>query len=413
LSSSPKPSGAPQASRTLIDVWRKQPEFIESKSFRQIIQLAGDGRLRDGSHASAELREWLAAVPLDHLRSCVEECLADSFSESGHALQDGINELGTRLGFAVTSGRYRGVRGEIGFDGLWLGKDGFGFLVEIKTTDAYRINLDTIANYRDQLVAEGTLQAQQSSILIAVGRQDTGDLEAQIRGSRHAWDVRLISLDAIVRLAEVKEELNDRATSNKINQLLRPVEYTRLDAIVELLFAAKKDLETRQEAAPPPELTTAKVVKAGVVDGVDKARALAIARIAKTLNWRAVRRRRALAESDDGSARLVCLASKQYEGPAGSNKYWYGFTVAQREYLDQAEIGWLGLAVESSDRAFLVPWKDLRTWLPELLTTPPAPTDIKEVRHWHLYINDYGAHVDLTRSGGGVLCDLNSFLLRD
>src|SRR5205807_9641171 len=94
---------------------------------------------------------------------------------------------------------------------------------------------------------------QRSSILIAVGRQETGDLEAQIRGSRHAWDVRLISLDALLRLAEVKEELSDWDTSNKINQLLRPVEYTRLDGIVELLFATKKDLETPTVIPPPLE----------------------------------------------------------------------------------------------------------------------------------------------------------------
>ena len=405
--------GKPDQSRTLIDIWRKSPEFIESKSFRQIIQLAGDGRLRDGSPASTELREWLSALPLDHLRSCVEECLIEPFNESGHALQDGTNEIGTRLGFAVKAGRYRGVKGEIGYDGLWLGADRFGFLVEIKTTDAYRINLDTIATYRDKLIADGTLESRQSSILIVVGRQDTGDLEAQIRGSRHAWDVRLISLDALLRLADVKEELNDRATSSRINQLLRPVEYTRLDPIVELLFAAKKDLETHQEAAPPPEVVSETAAPAAPAGAVEKARALAIARIAKAIGCAFVRRVRALAETDEGKVRLVCLSSQQYEGPAGSRKYWYGFTLAHREYLDQCETGWLGLAVAGSERLFLIPWKQFAPWLPDLLTTPPAPTRIDDIRHWHIYIYDYETHADLTRSGGGVLSDLKPFTVRD
>jgi len=35
-------------------------------------------------------------------------------------------------------------------------------------------------------------------VLIVVGRQDTGELEAQIRGSRHAWDIRLISAEALL-----------------------------------------------------------------------------------------------------------------------------------------------------------------------------------------------------------------------
>ena len=181
----------------------------------------------------------------------MEECLAESFDDGPLALQDAANEIGVRLGFEVTRGRYRGIKGEVGNDGLWRAEDGFYLLVEVKTTDAYRINLDTIAGYRDELVRGGKIGAENSSIVIAVGRQETGDLEAQIRGSQHAWDIRLISLEALLRLAEVKEELSDWETSNKINQLLRPVEYTRLDGIVELLFAAKKDLETPAAVLPP------------------------------------------------------------------------------------------------------------------------------------------------------------------
>jgi hypothetical protein len=209
--------------KTLIEVWREQPAFLETKSFRQIIQLAGDGVLRDGSGAAQELRDWLSAIPLERVRSCIDECLAASFDGASHALQDATNEVGSRLGFKVAPGRYRGVKGHIGNDGLWNAADGFSILVEVKTTDVYRINLDTIAGYRDGLVSAGTIDSRKCSILIVVGREDTGDLEAQIRGSRHAWDIRLISLDALLRLAEVKEELDDWDTSTKINQLLRPV----------------------------------------------------------------------------------------------------------------------------------------------------------------------------------------------
>src|SRR5258708_5520583 len=127
---------------SLVEIWREQPAFVETKSFRQIIQLAGDGRLRDGNGTSTELRDWLAAVPLERLRGCVEECLAESFENGPLALQDAANEIGARLGFKVSSGRYRGVKGEVGNDGLWLADDGFSLLVEVKTTDAYRINLD-------------------------------------------------------------------------------------------------------------------------------------------------------------------------------------------------------------------------------------------------------------------------------
>ena len=119
---------------TLTEIWRDQPAFVEAKSFRQTIQLAGDGRLRDGNGTSQELRDWLAAISLERLRGCVEECLAESFEDGSLALQDAANELGTRLGFQVSRGRYRGVKGEIGNDGLWRADDGFSLLVEVKTT---------------------------------------------------------------------------------------------------------------------------------------------------------------------------------------------------------------------------------------------------------------------------------------
>ena len=270
---------------TLLDVWRTQPSFVESKSFRQIIQLAADGRLRDGNATSSELREWLAAVPLAQLRMCVEECLAASFDESGQALQDAVNEVGTRLGFDVTPGRYRGAKGEVGNDGVWSAKDGFDLLVEIKTTDAYRINLDTLAGYRDSLISAGKIQSQRSSILVAVGRQDTGDLEAQIRGSRHAWDVRLISLDSLLRLAEVREELGDTSTSAKISVLLRPVEYTRLDSIVELIFAAQKASSPSTEVMPTAEAGPVRPVGTASTDDLERARELAVARRAHVVMY--------------------------------------------------------------------------------------------------------------------------------
>src|SRR5687768_5105893 len=117
----------------LAQLWQHQPEFLAGKSFRQIIQVAGDGKLRDGNQTSEEVREWLSIIPLDRLRFCAEECLSSTFEDSGQALQDVTNEIGLRLGFRVAPGRYRGAKIVVGNDGLWVGEDGFGFLIEVKT----------------------------------------------------------------------------------------------------------------------------------------------------------------------------------------------------------------------------------------------------------------------------------------
>jgi hypothetical protein len=396
---------------TLLEIWKDQPSFVEAKAFRQIIQLAGDGRLRDGSGTSKELRDWLAAIPRERLKGCVEECLAESFEDGPLALQDVANEIGSRLGFVVSAGRYRGQKGHVGNDGLWRAEDGFTLLVEVKTTDTYRINLDIVVGYRKELTRAGAIEANRSSILIAVGRQDTGDLEAQIRGSRHAWDIRLISLEALLRLAEVKEELSDWDTSKKINQLLRPVEYTRLDGIVELLFAAKKDLESPASVEPPADAKLSRAIEPLSTIDLERARELAVSRISRKVGCTFVRRGRASRLSSDGSRRLVCLASQRYEGSGGTGTYWYGFTPAQRHFLSEGGIGWVSFVFADSGRVLLIEWEQFSKWLFDLWTTPPEPSTDAEIRHWHVYINDSVIKTELMRSGGGLLVDLTRFFV--
>ena len=83
------------------------------------------------------------------------------------------------------------------------------------------------------------------------GRSDTGDLEAQVRGSRHVRDVRIISVDALLRLLKVKEELEDPATIDRIRDILTPHEFTRVDGIIDLVFTAAKEI--KEEDIEPEE----------------------------------------------------------------------------------------------------------------------------------------------------------------
>ena len=55
-------------------------------------------------------------------------------------------------------------------------------VVEVKTTDAYRIDLNTIANYRIALAKSGEIEFEKSSVLIIVGRDELSALgNAMIR----------------------------------------------------------------------------------------------------------------------------------------------------------------------------------------------------------------------------------------
>src|SRR5215470_4165453 len=161
---------------SLVEQWRSDSKQIEEKKLRQLISFAGEGRLREQNTTSREFQEFLGEIPSRLLKRYADECFEDTFSDNGFALQDIVNEAGRRLGFQVTNGRYRGTKGEPGNDGLWLSPSGKSIVVEVKVTDAYRIDLNRIAQY-GRMLRELPTSASDASTLIVVGRTDTGDLE--------------------------------------------------------------------------------------------------------------------------------------------------------------------------------------------------------------------------------------------
>ncbi|MEB3174177.1 MAG: hypothetical protein VKN60_03160, partial [Cyanobacteriota bacterium] len=180
---------------SLIELYQRDKQFILDKSIRQILAFAGDGKLKNNNQTCLDLRDLLSCLPTEVLIQYADECLAEKFEDSGLVLQDIVNQAGWRLGFEVECGLYQGSKNTVGYDGIWDLPGKPSLIIEVKTTDAYRINLDHIYNYKRRLV-EQTRISEDSSILIVVGRKDTGDLEAQIRGSRYGWDFRLISVDS-------------------------------------------------------------------------------------------------------------------------------------------------------------------------------------------------------------------------
>jgi hypothetical protein len=208
----------------------------------QIIKWAGEGRLTDGSSASAQFRSYLTGVHSSDLERYVAECLSSKFEDAGLALQDLVNEIGSRLEFAVSHGEYRGSVNKIGFDGLWKLPNNHTIVVEVKTSDVFQFPLADLAGYRNDLIKRGQISREESSILIVVGRSNTEDLESQVRGSRYAWDMRLISVDALIRLLKVRESVEDPIIVRQIHSILVPKEFTRLDEIVDTVFSAAEDL---------------------------------------------------------------------------------------------------------------------------------------------------------------------------
>jgi hypothetical protein len=306
-------------------------------------------------------------------------------------LQDLVNELGRRLDYKVTNGRYQGIAGAIGFDGIWSSPEGHSIVAEVKTTDAYRMSLDTLADYRRKLISSNEISTE-SSMLIIVGRQDTGELEAQIRGSRHAWDIRLISAESLLKLVLLKENAESQAVGGKIRGLLRPVEYTRLDKLADAMF----DTVANVEDAPTDELQVESPGGLVSADTVDQANTWQFTNSAELQSKRLEiiralgqregselkRKTRALYASADQRLRAACGMSKRYLGK-NQNVYWYAFHPQWNDFLSDADNGFFVLGCMDKDEAYAISHPTIESLLPSLNTTTKDG-----ITYWHIHLRE-------------------------
>ena len=394
---------------SLIELWETSPEQLREKRVEQIIGFAGDGRLGDSNTAPVEFRAFLARIPSSILARYANECLTDSFKDSGLALQDIVNEIGRRLGFDVKPGRYRGAKGSIGNDGLWEAPNGAKIIVEVKTTDTYRVDLDVVAAYRKKLIKEGVTEEDASSILIVVGRQDTGDLEAQIRGSKHAWDIRLISTDSLVRLISIKEEVEDPGIEKRIRQILVPREYTRVDEIIDLVFSTTEDIRQEESLTDEHEKQTNGESLSTIKEKPVAFNDACVERISVSLGVNLVKRSRVTYQSPDSKIRLVCSVSKDYPNPRGVLGYWFAFHPHQKEFLEGAEQGYIGFGCGSPSQIILIPVKDMTPLLDGMNRT--ERDDGRS--YWHIQIQRHGNSWILQRRSGEKRVDITRYLLKE
>lgn len=374
----------------LISIWSSNPAAIDEFTIEQVVNAAGDGNLNDSSECSRELRAYLSEAKSAKLGNYVERCLTSAFTKGGMVLQDLVNELGRRLDYTVTNGRYQGTKNSIGFDGIWLSPEGHSIVVEVKTTDAYRISLDTIAEYRDKLLKANQL-SQPSSILIIVGRQDTGELEAQVRGSRHAWDIRLISADALIRLVQLKEGSDAVETGQKIRSLLAPKEYTRLDGMIDVMFTTAKDVESATESEVDADEEAADAAPAkttGVWQFTDAAllqskRDEIIAALGQRKEAHLIKKSRALYWHPTKNVRAACTVSKRYERKSVV-PYWYAYHPQWDEFLGEGARSFVVLGCMDRKEAFALPLEIMRSSLDGLNTSERESGG----HYWHIHLSE-------------------------
>ena len=376
---------------------------FEGKNVQQIVGFCGNGNLTNGSDCSTEFCSFLEQQNEAKLSENASYCLENSFDKSGYVLQDIVNEVGRRIGYDVENGLYTGKKGAAGFDGIW--KNGNEWMVvEVKTTDAYRINLDTIMEYARKLekIIEEDIKL---SALIVVGRQDTGDLEAQIRGSKHAWSVRLVSVDALMKLMFLNSELDDEDFGYKVNRILRPFEYTKVDDIVDLIFETQKETEktitgedetVSDDASQSFEFTPTNELDAKRNDIVKK--------FFGDLGVGFKKISRANYLSEDGNVGICCTISKRYKNKY--QPYWYALHPKWIEFMEQYEKGYFVLGCMDRNEAFCIPLDVVRENIENLNITKK-----EDKQYWHIKLATDDDKVKWILSKIGEKIDLSPYVL--
>lgn len=382
----------------LMSFWKSSRDEVLKMTVEQVVSSAGDGHLRDGSEASKEFRGYLRVCPSESLFDYARYCLENSFEKGGVVLQDIVNELGRRLDFDVEDGLYQGKKTVVGFDGIWRSSGDADILVEVKTTDYVAVSLEKIAEYRQRLYAEHRIEPN-ASMLVIVGREDTGALEAQVRGSRYAWDMRLISVERLIKLVQIKEKSDDPTTLSQIGQLLRPFEYTKIDRIIDVIFTTAVDVEEQIAEHPPveegdkehgtftqdrtdPELLNAKRLEA--VEAFARSKGQELVRYSRTLFW-----------SSDKTFRVCCAVSKRYEGDY--QPYWYAFHPNWDRFLSEGKDGYFVLSCMDRTEAYAVPYSVLDKHKKSL-----NMTDRGDRSYWHVALTtmeDGSLAINLSRIG--------------
>jgi hypothetical protein len=384
----------------LLEILKATRNTVLSMDIETIVRMAGK-KLIDGGTASAEFRQFLAEVAEDKLGEFANYCLDNSFVDSGQVLQDIVNEIGRRLSYTVQNGRYNGVRNEIGFDGIWSDEK-TKLVVEVKTTDVYTIRLDTIALYRDRLAEKGMVD-KNSPILLVIGRNDTQSLEAQVRGSRHAWSMRIVSIDALIKLMNINLATSTKEVTDKIHLILEPIEYTRVDGIVDVVFTATEDKQAELEGVelaeeesrknpsdksyPTPQITPKEIL--------DIKKSALIDLFGKKLEQPLVKRKNSLYAEQSGRFKAAVIVSKHYEN--SEMDYWYGYNSTQRTFLADAVSGYMILGMVDTDIGFAVPFSEMEVYRERMNTS------IKETsQYWHVKIVKEGDSYFLKLRDGNI-----------
>lgn len=388
----------------LINLWHADKQQIVAKRIDQLIAFAGEGKLRDDNSTSNEFRSLLRAVTSEVVGQWMEECLENRFNDFGFVLQDVCNEVGFRLGFEVIHGVYRGHHNE-GYDGLWRIPGGKAILVESKASADFSINLSRISEYRKQVAPQLGMRFEDISILIVVGADETSEFEAQVRGSRFAWDIRLLGMKSLFRLLQLKEALDDPKVEKQIQEILIPQEFTRLDRIIDLIFATAEDAKDDESLDEDAKESTRESLPGKTRSNFHGA---ILPRLEKHFGAPLVKRSRTHWATPDDSKLVSLRVSKHFVD--GNLDYWFGLKQSAREALQEHKNAYCAFGLGSPEKVVVLPMPVLDKFIDGFFT---STKEDGSVIHWHVKFVNTETGVALMTDRDRQPFDVSKYVIRE
>jgi len=174
----------------------------------------------------------------------------------------------------------------------------------------------------------------------------------------------------------VKENLNDTKTFQQINEVLRPLEYTKIDQLIDIIFHTTEDLQLVTDVNDeinPSQNDNPKSNK-------DEMNDLCIEKISRKLNVSLIKQGRCLYSSPDNKYHIVCIVSKSYERK-NMLRYWYAFRYAQQEFLEEVEQAYIAFGCGSDESILLIPFSTFGSYLNFFSKTEKGKSS-----YWHVEV---------------------------
>ena len=191
----------------------------------------------------------------------------------------------------------------------------------------------------------------------------------------------------------------------QIQDLLFPQEFTRLDRIIDLVFATAEDAQDLEVDETVEEVESE-------ISELPKPRANfhaeILPRLEKHFGKPLVKRSRVQWATPDDSLFVSCQVSKTFT--TGNTDYWFGLKKTTREALQQHANSYCAFGLGAPDKVVLMPFSKLTPYLDTCFTSPNPEG---EILHWHLYFINTDTGVAMLVDRGRTSLDVSEYLLSE